>query len=186
MVDVFDTSLFLIGITKNWQRYQCSLMDGWLLYKPENPKKKDEVAKKISIVLCSIRKVDEEKGKFVFEIRSPMKKTPLTFQAESEQEREKWLTALTETISVSINNQNIQKKKANSAPVRINPKDGFKILQEVPGNRECADCTASDPDWAAINHGILICIKCSGIHRGLGVDISKVRDKTDVKTIKKS
>jgi len=51
-------------------------------------------------------------------------------------------------------------------------------LQEVGGNRECCDCGSSDPDWAAINHGILICIKCSGIHRGLGVDVSKVRSCT--------
>ncbi len=31
------------------------------------------------------------------------------------------------------------------------------------------------PDWCSINLGIQICIVCSGIHRSLGTDISKVR-----------
>ena len=37
------------------------------------------------------------------------------------------------------------------------------------------DCIISDPDWASLSFGILICIKCSGIHRSLGVHLSKVR-----------
>lgn len=32
-----------------------------------------------------------------------------------------------------------------------------------------------DPDWASLSFGILICIKCSGIHRSLGVHLSKVK-----------
>ena len=42
-------------------------------------------------------------------------------------------------------------------------------------NKFCADCSAPDPDWASINLGILICHDCSGIHRSLGVHISKIR-----------
>ncbi|XP_057417370.1 ADP-ribosylation factor GTPase-activating protein AGD1-like isoform X2 [Lotus japonicus] len=56
------------------------------------------------------------------------------------------------------------------------------ILRKVSGNDKCADCGKPEPDWASLNLGILICIECSGIHRNLGVHISKVRSLTlDVK-----
>ena len=49
------------------------------------------------------------------------------------------------------------------------------ILRGVPGNDLCAECSAPEPDWASLNLGILLCIECSGVHRNLGVHISKVR-----------
>lgn len=55
-------------------------------------------------------------------------------------------------------------------------------LRKVAGNDVCADCGCHDPDWASLNLGILLCIECSGVHRNLGVHISKVRSLTlDVK-----
>jgi len=42
-------------------------------------------------------------------------------------------------------------------------------------NSACADCGERDPQWASANLGIFICIVCAGIHRNLGVHISRVR-----------
>ncbi|KAL7135217.1 hypothetical protein ABFS83_11G078600 [Erythranthe nasuta] len=56
------------------------------------------------------------------------------------------------------------------------------VLKKVCGNDRCADCGAPEPDWASLNLGVLVCIECSGVHRNLGVHISKVRSLTlDVK-----
>ncbi|KAL9414381.1 hypothetical protein AB3S75_042785 [Citrus x aurantiifolia] len=56
------------------------------------------------------------------------------------------------------------------------------VLRRVCGNDRCADCGAPEPDWASLNLGVLVCIECSGVHRNLGVHISKVRSLTlDVK-----
>ncbi|KAI3845951.1 hypothetical protein MKX03_013636 [Papaver bracteatum] len=56
------------------------------------------------------------------------------------------------------------------------------VLKKVIGNDKCADCGAPEPDWASLNLGVLVCIECSGVHRNLGVHISKVRSLTlDVK-----
>ncbi|WOL03750.1 hypothetical protein Cni_G12470 [Canna indica] len=52
------------------------------------------------------------------------------------------------------------------------------VLRKVPGNDACAECGAPEPDWASLNLGVLLCIECSGVHRNLGVHISKVRSLT--------
>ena len=42
-------------------------------------------------------------------------------------------------------------------------------------NPLCADCGMPNPDWVSLNLGVLLCIECSGVHRSLGVHLSKVR-----------
>ncbi|XP_031848572.1 stromal membrane-associated protein 1 [Nomia melanderi] len=42
-------------------------------------------------------------------------------------------------------------------------------------NKYCVDCDAKGPRWASWNLGIFLCIRCAGIHRNLGVHISKVK-----------
>ncbi|KAF8858043.1 ArfGap-domain-containing protein [Acephala macrosclerotiorum] len=52
----------------------------------------------------------------------------------------------------------------------------LKSLVKLEGNKTCADCKRNKhPRWASWNLGIFICIRCSGIHRGMGTHISRVK-----------
>ncbi|ESO08017.1 hypothetical protein HELRODRAFT_75346 [Helobdella robusta] len=42
-------------------------------------------------------------------------------------------------------------------------------------NKYCVDCDAKGPRWASWNLGVFLCIRCAGIHRNLGVHVSKVK-----------
>ncbi|KDR68678.1 hypothetical protein GALMADRAFT_160754 [Galerina marginata CBS 339.88] len=51
----------------------------------------------------------------------------------------------------------------------------LRDLVKRPDNKVCADCKRNDPRWASWNLGVFLCIRCSGIHRGMGTHISKVK-----------
>ncbi|XVF41123.1 hypothetical protein PTKIN_Ptkin01aG0255300 [Pterospermum kingtungense] len=54
------------------------------------------------------------------------------------------------------------------------PQGRLERFLNEPGNNICADCGSPDPKWVSFSIGVFICIKCSGVHRSLGVHISKV------------
>ena len=74
------------------------------------------------------------------------------------------------------------KDDATKRTPAISPADTSKVpknplvKQIMEANQICADCTTRGPDWASLNLGVLLCIQCSGIHRSLGVHVSKVRN----------
>ena len=51
----------------------------------------------------------------------------------------------------------------------------FLAMRQQPGNARCAECHAADTSWVVLDHGVLVCVRCAGAHRGLGTHISKVR-----------
>ena len=57
--------------------------------------------------------------------------------------------------------------------------EALKYLLDRPENAVCADCgmkgTGCRPTWASISLGVFMCLRCAGIHRSLGVNISQVR-----------
>lgn len=66
--------------------------------------------------------------------------------------------------------------------------DKEKLLKEevksMINDNICADCKTPFPEWFSSNLGVLVCITCSGYHRGLSTDISRVRSLTlDTQTL---
>ncbi|KAL9127125.1 MAG: hypothetical protein Q9217_003933 [Psora testacea] len=52
----------------------------------------------------------------------------------------------------------------------------IKTLLKLEGNKSCADCKRNKhPRWASWNLGVFVCIRCSGIHRGMGTHVSRVK-----------
>lgn len=54
----------------------------------------------------------------------------------------------------------------------------FKEILQDPENLCCFDCGKTPAQWASINNSIFLCISCSGIHRGFGVQISFIKSIT--------
>lgn len=51
----------------------------------------------------------------------------------------------------------------------------LRKLAKLPENSRCADCSAPYPGWAALPHGVFLCIDCAQHHRRVGRHISQVK-----------
>ena len=54
----------------------------------------------------------------------------------------------------------------------------FVKLLANPDNYSCFECNSKNVQWASVTNGIFICMNCSGMHRGFGVELSFVRSIT--------
>ncbi|KAK6931850.1 Arf GTPase activating protein [Dillenia turbinata] len=146
-------------------------------------------------------KIDAEDAdlRLCFRIISPTKS--YTLQAETEADRAEWINKIKGVIASLLSSNFLplpyavkdgtENKSSPNEGQTESLEDGIrngradyvsKTLREIPGNNLCAECNAPAPDWASLNIGILLCIECSGVHRNLGVHVSKVRSITlDVK-----
>lgn len=123
----------------------------------------------LNVLLCSIRPLYDNDRKYCFEIVSPNSRN-FTLQAECERDYYSWIDALKQCIETLL--------VSPSRPLRDDiDEDGLdpRIEHILSENIVCTDCCNRNPEWALINLGIVICVECSGVHRSLGVQHSKVR-----------
>ncbi|XP_051974593.1 ARF GTPase-activating protein GIT2-like isoform X5 [Xyrauchen texanus] len=50
-----------------------------------------------------------------------------------------------------------------------------RMSKRLRNSEVCADCSSSEPRWASVNRGVLICDECCSVHRSLGRHNSQVR-----------
>ncbi|CAL9703592.1 unnamed protein product [Knipowitschia caucasica] len=120
--------------------------------------------------LRNINKTDEENSDFIV-----VSFTGQTwhFEAQSQEERDSWVTAIESQILASLQSCESGRNKAR----RSSQSEALALqaIRNAKGNGLCVDCEAPNPTWASLNLGALICIECSGIHRNLGTHLSRVR-----------
>ena len=120
----------------------------------------------------------KDEGNNRFSLVLPSRK--YVFEAKSPADLQRWMKGIQDNTVNLYNNLKAgdSSKKKDSKDVSKfaeNKERVLSLMSSVPGNNECADCSKPNPRWASVNLGVFICLECSGIHRSLGVHISKVR-----------
>nr|XP_061809788.1 arf-GAP with SH3 domain, ANK repeat and PH domain-containing protein 1-like isoform X1 [Nerophis lumbriciformis] len=157
------------GLRKVWQRRQCSVKGGILTISHATSNRQPV---KLNLLTCQVKPSAEDRK--CFDLISHNR--TYHFQAEDEQEFVIWISVLTNSKEEALN-------MAFRGEQSSGGEDGLEdltkaIIEDVlrmPGNELCCDCGAADPKWLSTNLGILTCIECSGIHREMGVHISRIQ-----------
>ncbi|KAM4533437.1 arf-GAP with SH3 domain, ANK repeat and PH domain-containing protein 1 isoform 3-T3 [Odontesthes bonariensis] len=157
------------GLRKVWQRRQCSVKGGILTISHATSNRQPV---KLNLLTCQVKPSGEDRK--CFDLISHNR--TYHFQAEDEQEFVIWISVLTNSKEEALN-------MAFRGEQSSGGEDGLEdltkaIIEDVlrmPGNEICCDCGAADPKWLSTNLGILTCIECSGIHREMGVHISRIQ-----------
>ncbi|XP_029698365.1 arf-GAP with SH3 domain, ANK repeat and PH domain-containing protein 1 isoform X1 [Takifugu rubripes] len=157
------------GLRKVWQRRQCSVKGGMLTISHATSNRQPV---KLNLLTCQVKPSAEDRK--CFDLISHNR--TYHFQAEDEQEFIIWISVLTNSKEEALN-------MAFRGEQSSGGEDGLEdltkaIIEDVlrmPGNELCCDCGAADPKWLSTNLGILTCIECSGIHREMGVHISRIQ-----------
>nr|XP_020484252.2 arf-GAP with coiled-coil, ANK repeat and PH domain-containing protein 2-like [Labrus bergylta] len=172
--------------SKTWKRCWFSIRDNQLIYRKSL--KDGNTVLFEDLRLCAVKTLENIDRRFCFELLSVQKCCAL--QADSEQLRQAWLSALQGSIDLAYREraepQLTQPKELPPPQSGTDPSPGLSaqrppvlgVALRGPGNNRCCECGEEEPRWASINLGVTMCIECSGIHRSLGVHLSKVRSLT--------
>jgi hypothetical protein len=177
------------NLRKDWKRRFFTVSNGTLSYTTTAETNKSAPTT-FPLMLSTVREVRDCDRANAFEVVSSTHSTLLF--AETEGQMREWIAVLRNAIADSLNNQQAEPARRGRAlastessrrsddsaaqAARRPPGDVLALLRTMePRNRLCADCGVDDATWTSISLGVFVCIDCAGVHRRIGVHISKVR-----------
>uniref|UniRef100_A0A8D0GRV7 ArfGAP with SH3 domain, ankyrin repeat and PH domain 1 n=1 Tax=Sphenodon punctatus TaxID=8508 RepID=A0A8D0GRV7_SPHPU len=141
------------GLRKVWQRRKCTVKNGILTISHATSNRQPA---KLNLLTCQVKPNAEDKKSF--DLISRM-----------------WISVLTNSKEEALNMAFRGEQSTGENSLEDLTKAIIDDIQRLPGNEVCCDCGSPDPTWLSTNLGILTCIECSGIHREMGVHISRIQ-----------
>uniref|UniRef100_A0A670YAY4 ArfGAP with SH3 domain, ankyrin repeat and PH domain 1 n=1 Tax=Pseudonaja textilis TaxID=8673 RepID=A0A670YAY4_PSETE len=141
------------GIRKVWQRRKCTVKNGILTISHATSNRQPA---KLNLLTCQVKPNAEDKKSF--DLISRM-----------------WISVLTNSKEEALNMAFRGEQSTGENSLEDLTKAIIDDIQRLAGNDVCCDCGSPDPTWLSTNLGILTCIECSGIHREMGVHISRIQ-----------
>ncbi|XP_064596881.1 arf-GAP with SH3 domain, ANK repeat and PH domain-containing protein 2-like isoform X3 [Liolophura sinensis] len=159
---------------KVWQRRRCSIKAGFMSIS-HSDESKDPV--RLNLLTCQVKLVPEDQGKKCFDLVSSLKNRTYHFQGEDLKDMEEWISVLNNAKEEVLMKafQDSSNSPSMNQSVRELTTSIKERIKRLPGNRFCCDCGAPDPEWLSTNLGVLVCLECVGIHREMGVHISRTQ-----------
>ncbi|XP_022915073.1 arfGAP with SH3 domain, ANK repeat and PH domain-containing protein isoform X2 [Onthophagus taurus] len=160
-----------------WQKRKCKVQaEGYLDICHADESKPPT---KVNLLTCQIKVVPDDKR--CFDLVSYNR--TYHFQAENEEDQHAWMSVLVNCKEMALmkafdNSSKTGGDKVNHSLIELQ-QTIIRFIQRIPGNDHCCDCNSqNDATWLSTNFGIIVCIECSGIHRDLGVHISRIQSLT--------
>ncbi|XP_051162231.1 arfGAP with SH3 domain, ANK repeat and PH domain-containing protein isoform X1 [Leptopilina boulardi] len=160
-----------------WQKRRCAIQaEGFLdiCHADEN-----KPPTRVNLLTCQIKVVpDDKKG---FDLISYNR--TYHFQAEDDVDQRAWMSVLVnckERALMRAFDASGRSESCQGNPSLVELQQAIiRCVTRLPGNDQCCDCSSqNDATWLSTNFGIIVCIECSGIHRDLGVHISRIQSLT--------
>ncbi|CAM9506429.1 unnamed protein product [Lampetra planeri] len=163
------------GIRKVWQRRKCAVKGAYLTISHATA---NQPPAKLNLLTCQVKPcLDEKKCFDLFSYNRTYH-----FQAEDELDCLNWIQVLVNGKEEALNREFFNDSGGGVGGGYVEGSSADDLtkaiildVQRLPGNNMCCDCSAPDPTWLSTNLGVLTCIECSGIHREMGVHISRIQ-----------